>query len=1224
MAADPAVKKRANLLASRASWAKVDGQSDEPSNTRRTGDYKQDSVQQWLSSINRGGEKNEAVQRSAAGSLQRNASAEDDLALGVEASIYGNPGARTVKEFLRSSRASAVLPRWNSLTSAFSSQSNPLSVMDVLNLWEDDPAEVLLDLGFGVEEPDITGRIPARFINHQSQARGINLQVFLDAQKNRMDIENPDVRNRFRQLEVLHQVTTAFNSLVGGGASAAPASSGPQGPQASASSPEAREKRKRMGMLLRRASKKTLSLARASQEQAPPPSPTAAARASQEQAPPSQEQAPPSPTAAAAGTDPEPPATPTNAPLHPSEKRGPLKRFRSSLGESGCLTPLVEEQGISEVQGVVLPEAQAQGVVLPEAQVQAQVQGVVLPEAQVQGVVLPEVQVQGVVLPGAQAQVQGVVLPVGPLESPIRLKGHREPRPLLPTPPLRKRSPGEPMESFELEEIQSFDEGSMAGSASWMADSIGEHERGFLSRAESCVVRTNSCQSDSSGFLEEPFVPATSPFLEEPFGPVTSPPPPSPGLMKALNAMSGSTDSLGTLRGSPDPSPTSPTPPTSIFTSPSSARDPARPPAAPSGERSSETPPVLSGCPSVDVAAAEDAAEFRENASAMGASQCCQNSEGVPCADVDYGSSAEEDVVSDGITVMTESSGQRRGEPPLSELDNVQEQHVREGAISKDIVVESSVCEEGVSVRGEHLTGEVTICDEVVSVTVSVKAVKEVAMSEVCSMAEEEALKRVVGERAVSECVLWKDVASERAVSENTASQCAAEAVAGAAGWHVVSKGENVSNHTIGADATVDCALSKNELKDYQSTALCCRVQGIAEHTVNECGTIISSRCGIAVESIALSGEHQAPGEEGLSFEHTDSQVEAQSEATRTPNQDTQVSSTEASQPADSDELKEGTLVESDGVFVEPSGTDRKPRLAGRSVTVQMCSSLAPISQTLRSSDVTQRRNSFSRRAWSEAEVSHTLPQRNSQTLAMEIPELASSIHIWQSQDSSQGFGKFRTRSASLDTGLSWEDGDGRLDGVMMAGGGGGACLCQCQCPCCSRHGAHVLQSDPSSSFPYSLDELEEMMQGVKRFRTILTEIEQRLDHEQASVYEDLSATDREEVGDVLELRAAVKQEARKLELQLTDLVHHYDDSFKMKINRLLDEQSHLCSQLRIHPSGRPRPSDRPRPEPASTESVAIQCSLLPVTDTVDTRLSPHHSSNSTKQAEEFCPPVHQ
>lgn len=76
--------------------------------------------------------------------------------------------------------------------------------MDVLNLWSDDPEEVLLDLGFGVEEPDITGRIPARFINNQSQARGINLQVFLEAQKNRMDIENPDVRSTCR---MLHEIT---------------------------------------------------------------------------------------------------------------------------------------------------------------------------------------------------------------------------------------------------------------------------------------------------------------------------------------------------------------------------------------------------------------------------------------------------------------------------------------------------------------------------------------------------------------------------------------------------------------------------------------------------------------------------------------------------------------------------------------------------------------------------------------------------------------------------------------------------------------------------------------------------------------------------------------------------------------------------------------------------------------------------------------------------------
>uniref|UniRef100_A0A3Q0T3A9 ITPR-interacting domain-containing protein n=1 Tax=Amphilophus citrinellus TaxID=61819 RepID=A0A3Q0T3A9_AMPCI len=65
-------------------------------------------------------------------------------------------------------------------------------VMDILNLWNDDPEEILLDLGFGCDEPDLSGRIPARFISYQSQARGINLQVFLEAQKNRLDLENPD------------------------------------------------------------------------------------------------------------------------------------------------------------------------------------------------------------------------------------------------------------------------------------------------------------------------------------------------------------------------------------------------------------------------------------------------------------------------------------------------------------------------------------------------------------------------------------------------------------------------------------------------------------------------------------------------------------------------------------------------------------------------------------------------------------------------------------------------------------------------------------------------------------------------------------------------------------------------------------------------------------------------------------------------------------------------
>ncbi|XP_047424602.1 protein ITPRID1 [Mugil cephalus] len=122
--------------------------------------------------------------------------------------------------------------------------------MAMLNLWNDDPEEILLDLGFGCDEPDLSGRIPARFINHQSHARGINLQVFLEAQKNRLDLENPDVSSRFRQLEVLQQVTTAFTCLVGPLSS--PLRSRPDLP------PEAQERRRRMGMLFRRASKKSL------------------------------------------------------------------------------------------------------------------------------------------------------------------------------------------------------------------------------------------------------------------------------------------------------------------------------------------------------------------------------------------------------------------------------------------------------------------------------------------------------------------------------------------------------------------------------------------------------------------------------------------------------------------------------------------------------------------------------------------------------------------------------------------------------------------------------------------------------------------------------------------------------------------------------------------------------------------------------------------------------
>lgn len=59
--------------------------------------------------------------------------------------------------------------------------------------------------------------------------------------------------DRFRQIEVLHQVTTAFNSFVGG------VNAGAQKLVESHLSEEARVRRKRVGMLFQNASKKSLS-----------------------------------------------------------------------------------------------------------------------------------------------------------------------------------------------------------------------------------------------------------------------------------------------------------------------------------------------------------------------------------------------------------------------------------------------------------------------------------------------------------------------------------------------------------------------------------------------------------------------------------------------------------------------------------------------------------------------------------------------------------------------------------------------------------------------------------------------------------------------------------------------------------------------------------------------------------------------------------------------------
>ncbi|KAJ3611464.1 hypothetical protein NHX12_021479, partial [Muraenolepis orangiensis] len=942
---DHLAEKRTHLVVSRLCWGSMDlpGSTEGLRRTLSRDNKRQASIREWLTTtVDKEDAKQEAASEPA-GPFWRSPSGEDDLALGVEASVYGRQGVKTVQEFLRSeqkgsglremeggmsTRSSPSFSRWNSFNSVGTGPIAHLSMMDVLNMWKDDPEEVLLDLGFGCDVPDISGRIPARFINAPSQARGINIQVFLEAQKNRLDLENPDVSR---------------------------------------------------------------------------------------------------------------------------DKKAP------GMNRAMGLTPLVEEQAPQGAPGI------------PGAPEQHFPQSVVVFQEQ---------------------------------EGTARLEPLKEDQPLeTPSMTQRKTSPGRARESFEMEEVHSFDEGSVLS--------------GYNGGPENTVqgiMRTNSTQSDSSGFLEEPFIPSL---------------PPGPDLLKTLSGMSG-----GSTESSPETS--------------------------------------LPSVTTVD---------------------------------------------------------QKRGPRSVSSLPLYVFALARVGgnhAVHHTYVSHPFVSHPYVSHPHANLTHYLHL------VSVRLKT-DNLAGSSECS-----SLRHYGG--AVED---RREQATQRP-----------DKVLGPSGVVTLTHRPSgpIAIGSLGEvfETSLDGSQCDSEYGDVD--AICLELD--SDGFVYWAEPIrVSSTSPALSQSEGCRGGNPAPPDCPIDLDSS------------SPSPDKAIRSLSSSSPEISS-VRNGSPV---GVETAPSPSspsllDQRGHRNGKrcgSVSVQMPSFTRSVSHIIKRKDVPlviSKPNPMSAslpcldtstplravQSWTDLQLQRKglsgtwwggsrgslrghlnaeMPLSPATVFSSDPTFRTVSNSRWSTDSLPESAVSFRSNSVSLDTGLWPEDededsdtrvgrGKDRLEERLWEDSQANHKVCCCSCDrrhtCAQTHNRQPSEHSP----PYSLDELQGMMCCLKKFRVVLADIEEQVSLDQAKVFNILSEADREDVCDITILRAAVKQEAGELELQLNQLAHHYDDNFKMKMHTLLNEQSLLCSQLKLLPPHEATPpavsqlradlcasrdaleaESPPSPESLATDSPTLGCS---------------------------------